>query len=139
MSLAALVVLAVNACSAPAVSAWGTAGHIASARLAQSLLAPAAASLASRLLPDVSGQLQAVSGWADLVRYQPAYSWAYGMAFADTPDFACSYVPARDCMYRGAVGVCVDGAVRNCTADRRLDRRRDAVQGGAGVPRQLCG
>ena len=37
------------------------------------------------------------------------------MTFADTPDSACSYVAARDCMYRGAVGVCVDGAVRNYT------------------------
>ena len=99
----------------PSTLAWGTSGHIASARLAQSLFTSAATNVSYELLPDVSGQIAAISSWADQVRSQPAYRWSAGLHFADTPDFVCNYDVTRDCSYNGVDGVCVDGAVRNYT------------------------
>ena len=111
--LLSLFVLSLS--SIPSIVAWGGAGHIATAKLAQSLFTPAGAELALLLLPDTNGQIAPIASWADQVRDQPNYTWSYGLHFVNTPDFDCHYDVARDCQYQGVNGTCVDGAVRNYT------------------------
>ena len=118
------VLFALLACCVPGVVAWGGAGHMATAKLAQSLFTPAATAMADRFLPEVLGQIDAIASWADDVRRQPGWGWTSGLHFADTPDFRCHYVASRDCAYEGVDGACVDGAVHNYT-QRLLDASID--------------
>jgi hypothetical protein len=98
----------------PAYS-WGQQGHIAVASIAQTELTPSAFQSISQLIPQ--GNLADVANWADQVRSIPQWLWTEPLHFIDTPNWACDYIPQRDCFNpQGQAGYCVDGAIQNTTA-----------------------
>lgn len=97
-----------------AVDAWGPQGHIAVASIAQSELSATTFDAVSKLIPD--GDLASVANWADTIRGSPQWHWTEPLHFIDTPDWACNYIPSRDCFNpQGQSGYCVDGAIQNNT------------------------
>eukprot|EP01006_Ploeotia_vitrea_P033625 TRINITY_DN65595_c2_g1_i1.p1 TRINITY_DN65595_c2_g1~~TRINITY_DN65595_c2_g1_i1.p1 ORF type:complete len:646 (-),score=322.72 TRINITY_DN65595_c2_g1_i1:280-2139(-) len=108
-----LVVVAATAVvlSAPAQAAplWGFKGHEMIGAVAQSLLTPSASAAVNKLLK--GDTMASVAPWADEVKYLAGWTWSKPLHFIDTPDWACNYVPSRDCGDQQ----CVAGAILNYT------------------------
>lgn len=93
---------------ANAAKLWGADGHHIVAGIAQSLLIPGANTRVNTILGGAT--MASVASWADEVRSQRP--WSAPLHFIDTPDWACTYVPTRDCVK----DECVAGAITNYTA-----------------------
>jgi hypothetical protein len=90
----------------PTARAWGIAGHVITADIAERHLSPAALQQVQALLATEGLQhLDQVATWADEIRStrKEAAPWHY----VDIPLAASSYVPERDC----AKGDCVIAAI----------------------------
>lgn len=97
---------------------WGTVGHWMTGALAQPYLSADAARAAKNLLPpEAEGDLASVASWADWTA-RDKYPWSGQLHYIDTPDWACNYMPERDCFggEDGRPGACVDNAIQNYTA-----------------------
>lgn len=122
-------------CSVGSVNAWGDVGHQIVGYIGQNGLNSNAASSVGSILDGQS--LTDVATWADQIKRNPAYSWSrtcvrFGsqrplgerllisvsimsctapLHYIDAKDWACNYVPTRDC----ADSMCVAGAISNYT------------------------
>jgi len=93
---------------AQAALAWGHAGHMLIAELAERSLDPATRSKIQRLLidePDPS--LAGIASWADRVRDEEGWEWTAPMHYVKFADASCATVHAKDCRDDG----CVDAAI----------------------------
>jgi len=110
--IALIVVVVCCCCSLPGVLSaplWGAQGHEITGLVAQGLLTTAAQTKVSSIL---GGQtLAEVSTWADDVKRAAGYTWSAVLHYIDTPDWACTYEHARDCVNNQ----CVAGAIANYT------------------------
>ena len=102
---------------APAVQAWGPAGHSIVAELAQQHLSPAAEREVERLLaPEHTNSLADISSWPDQIRNDPTQQTLWKQTsklhYIDFESGDCNYVPPRDC----ANGQCVVDALTHYVA-----------------------
>ena len=111
--------------------AWGPVGHGLVARLAQSQLTVAANSWINDYMPDNAfNNLSAIASWPDLILYPDTnpidykqWQWSRELHFINTPDWACHYEPARDCVDDR----CIEGALTNYSR-RFIDGNCDYVE-----------
>lgn len=110
---------------ATGASAWGPAGHAITARLASERLSAAARDGVRALLSGNGDNttLESVASWADDARETPAFNWSTPLHYINTPDWACDFVPERDC----AADFCVWGAIQNYSS-RMVDASLDLVE-----------
>jgi hypothetical protein len=98
----------------PVAHSWGPIGHIAIATIAQNNLSNHSLCSIQHLIPEQD--LPSIANWADHIKNQPEWHWSYPLHFIDTPDWACNYVPTRDCYNQlHEYPFCVDGAIQNFT------------------------
>lgn len=97
------------------IHGWGTEGHYAVCKIAESYLTEEAAAAVKALLPDeAEGELAAVCSWPDHIKFH--YHWSSALHYVDTPDFRCNYRYCRDCHdSAGRKHRCVTGAIYNYT------------------------
>ncbi|XP_021837903.1 endonuclease 2 [Spinacia oleracea] len=97
------------------VHCWGTDGHTAVCRIAQSRLNEGANEAVMRLLPDYAeGDLGSVCSWADHVKFH--YQWSSSLHYINVPDSLCTFQYNRDCKDEdGVKDNCVAGAINNYT------------------------
>ena len=112
------------------VHGWGPVGHAAVVHLALSQLNETAPDWVRSLTPwHWKGNLSAMASWADDILYPDSnptgsenWQWSRPLHYINTPDWACNYDSARDCVNE----VCISGAIRNYT--KRLETELDEVQ-----------
>ncbi|KAJ3309301.1 hypothetical protein HDV04_006243 [Boothiomyces sp. JEL0838] len=116
-------ILALITCSL--VNAWGNDGHSTVGNVAQHYLNDHSKNVIAYLFPEYNGTLGTydvnistatldIPNWADLIKANKSYAWAYNLHFVDTfdaPPSNCSYVDERDCPNNR----CVTGAIANYT------------------------
>ncbi|KAJ3269616.1 hypothetical protein HDV01_001177 [Terramyces sp. JEL0728] len=133
--------------AASSVVAWGNDGHTAVGNVAQNYLNDHAKAYIAYLFPDYGGVLGTynvslstamldIPNWADYIKSQTKYQFAYNYHFSDSldaPPKNCSYIDARDC----PDNLCITGAIANytrlasCDAKTGLpksDQQKDAVR-----------
>lgn len=94
---------------------WGPMGHYMAANIALNFLNANATQGCQNLLPDVNGDISLIASWADQMR--DIWPWSAPLHYINTPDWACNYNRARDCVpIDGVPNFCVDGAIQNYTA-----------------------
>lgn len=97
------------------VHCWGTDGHTAVCKIAQSRLSDGANETVNRLLPDsAEGDLGSLCSWADHVKFH--YRWSSPLHYINVPDSLCTFQYNRDCKDEdGVKDNCVAGAINNYT------------------------
>lgn len=96
-----IAVLLANLLPARICPAWGIDGHRIIADIAEHLLTPQARNTVNAMLIDQS--MADVSTWADEIKSDPAYHWAYPLHYTNVPPDADTYVLRRDCPKHGCV------------------------------------
>ncbi|KAI8803016.1 S1/P1 nuclease [Cladochytrium replicatum] len=103
-----------------AVSAFGFDGHFITAKIAESLLSPAAVATASHILRGAN--LSDVASWADEIKGNRRYSWTSPLHYinpvGDFPPTSCAFRTESICSGGSAKGICLTEAIANYT--RRL-------------------
>jgi hypothetical protein len=94
----------------PSTIAWGNTGHEIVGSIAQALLNTGASNQVGSILNGAT--LESVATWADSVKRSPGYEWSGVLHYVDIQDWACNYVPSRDCADKN----CVTGALYNYTS-----------------------
>lgn len=110
---------------------WGLIGHGLVARLAQSQLSDTANEWVNEYIPNnLLGNLDKIASWPDWILYPDSnpydyksWQWSHALHFIDTPDWNCTYIPARDCVDN----ICVDGAIQNYSR-RLISEQTDYVE-----------
>ncbi|KAJ3316749.1 hypothetical protein HDV06_002902 [Boothiomyces sp. JEL0866] len=133
--------------AASVVVAWGNDGHSTVGNIAQHYLNEHSKNIIAYLFPEYNGTLGTydvaastatldIPNWADLIKANKSYAWAYQLHFVDAldaPPSNCSYIDERDCPNN----LCVTGAIANytrlasCDAYSGLpksDQQKDAIR-----------
>ncbi|KAJ3319231.1 hypothetical protein HDV06_006610, partial [Boothiomyces sp. JEL0866] len=111
--------------AASSVFAWGNDGHSTVGNVAQNYLDKHAAAYVAYLFPEYGGVLGTynvslstamgdIPNWADMIKSNPVYKFAYNYHFSDSldaPPKNCSYIDERDC----PDNLCITGAIANYT------------------------
>lgn len=114
-------------CTLSLASTWGPIGHISVASIAQNGISSSVQNKINGIIP--SGNLSAIANWADEVRTLPEWKWSAPLHFINTPDWACNYIPKRDCYNNlDQYPYCVDGAITNYTNILQKELDTDALK-----------
>ena len=126
-----LVVVVVVVVTCHGAHAWGPEGHRLTAYVASKLVSPSVLEAATGVL-QASESFVAVATWADTIKSDPDFDWAYNLHFVNQDkSWECSISLPTDC----ADGVCVPYAIANYTSILRAGvRGRSAVSRDDGGP-----